>query len=320
MWDLLGIQNEPIAASYPWMVGDGNHERFYNWTAFTHRYKMPQNPALGSDGNFWYSFDYGNIHWVSISSEHDLAEGSPQRAFLVAALEAAVANRAVVPWIVLSLHKPLYCSAEGTPGGYAAKLESLVLRYDVDLVISGHMHAYERVHPVAGGEVTVWPVKGDSIGTRRTDVYHSLGKGPVHIMQGHAGGMQFERWKQPQPSWSAIRMANGYIVRNRTSAEDTVKRDAEGRMLWNGEVVDLSDESAQTHGELRDLPLQLPDILPDFERFNYTSTYGFGVISAANATHLHFQSVSDTDSKVHSDEFWVVKDRRAAGATAAAAV
>ncbi len=308
MWDLLGIQNQPIAASYPWMVGDGNHERFYNWTAFTHRYKMPQTPSLGTDGNFWYCFNYGNVHWVSISSEHDLTEGSPQRAFLVAALEAAVANRAMVPWIVLTLHKPLYCSAEGTPGGYADKLEALVLKYDVDLVISGHLHGYERVHPVAAGAVTVWPVKGPTLETRHTDMYYAAGKGPVHIMQGHAGGMQFERWNHPQPSWSAIRMANGYIVGNLTAGEDSLKRDSEGRVLLNGLVVDLSDESMQTHGELSSLPLQLPDV----GYFNYSSTYGFGVITAANATHLHYQSHSDTDSKVNVDQFWLVKDRRAA--------
>jgi hypothetical protein len=307
MWDLLGIQNQPIAASYPWMVGDGNHERFYNWTAFTNRYKMPQNAALGSDGNFWYSFNYGSCHWISISSEHDLGEGSPQRTFLVAALEAAVANRAVVPWIVLTLHKPLYCSAEGTPGGYAAKLESLVLHYDVDLVISGHMHGYERVHPMKDGVATVFPVKGPTVDTRRTDVYHALGKGPVHIMQGHAGGMQFERWTQPQPDWSAFRMSNGYVVPNRTRATDSIERDERGYMLLNGMRVDLSDDSTQTDAQLGTLPLQMPDIL---DHYNYTDTYGFGVITLANCTHLHFQSVSDTESHVAADEFWIVKDRR----------
>eukprot|EP01031_Cornospumella_fuschlensis_P039048 gene39048-47509_t len=45
VWDLLHIQNEPIAATVPWMVGNGNHERFYNWSAFTNRYKMPASPS-----------------------------------------------------------------------------------------------------------------------------------------------------------------------------------------------------------------------------------------------------------------------------------
>ncbi len=307
MWDLLGIQNQPIAASYPWMVGNGNHERFYNWTAYTNRYHMPQNSALGSDGNFWYSFDYGNVHWVSISSEHSLDAGSPQMLFLTAALDAATANRAVVPWIVLTLHKPLYCSADGTPGGFAAKLEATVLKYDVDLVISGHMHGYERVHPVANGEVTVFPVKGRFLETGRADIYHALGKGPVHIMQGHAGGMQGERWIQPQPVWSAFRMSNGYVVPNRTRSEG---KEEGGYMIHNGVRVDLSDSSAQTALELDGFPLQLPEL----SHFNYTDTYGFGVISTANSTHLHFKSHSDTDSNVAADEFWIVKDR-SAGAT-----
>lgn len=68
IWDLLFIQNQAIAANLPWMSGDGNHERFYNWSAFTHRYQMPQSMALAdaasagepTNGNFWYSYVYGN--------------------------------------------------------------------------------------------------------------------------------------------------------------------------------------------------------------------------------------------------------------------
>jgi len=39
--------------------GVGNHEKFYNWTAFTHRYHMPT--GNGGNGNFWFSYDYGNV-------------------------------------------------------------------------------------------------------------------------------------------------------------------------------------------------------------------------------------------------------------------
>jgi hypothetical protein len=179
VWDLLMIQNQPIAAKYPWMVGDGNHERFYNWTSFTNRFKMPQN-GFGSTGNFWYDYDYGNVHWISISSEHDLSDGSPQKLFIEGSLQRAVANRANVPWIVASIHKPLYCSDKHTPGGYADKLEALFLQYDVDLVLAGHLHVYERINPVQKGEVTVFPDRHRIAGV---DVYYSTGKGPVHIVQ-----------------------------------------------------------------------------------------------------------------------------------------
>jgi hypothetical protein len=325
VWDLLGIQNQPIAAVMPWMVGNGNHERFYNWTAYTNRFKMPASAGnLPSTGNFWYSFDYGNVHWVSLSSEHDLAEGSPQQAFLLAALQAATANRGVVPWIVVSIHKPLYCSAHGTPGGYAALLEPLLLQYDVDLTIVGHMHAYERVHPVKDGEVTAYPTSLREGGLRHTvDVYNSLGKGPVHVVQGHAGGMQAERWYQPQPAWSAVRFANGFYGLNTTNTDSLCDKDtvtnvgSQCSLYHHGFRVDLSDESTQTDELLHDLPLFPPTTEGDGDRkkpvrthVNYEDTYGFGVITAMNATHLHYQSTPDTDSTgVGTDEFWVVKDR-----------
>ena len=70
IWDLLFIQNQVLGANLPWMSGNGNHERFYNWSAFTHRYQMPQSVALAdpasvsegqpSNGNFWYSYIFGN--------------------------------------------------------------------------------------------------------------------------------------------------------------------------------------------------------------------------------------------------------------------
>ena len=46
------------------MVGVGNHDMFYDAVAFSSRYKMPQSSALGSQGNMWYAYDYGNSHWV----------------------------------------------------------------------------------------------------------------------------------------------------------------------------------------------------------------------------------------------------------------
>ena len=45
----------------------------------------------------------------------------------------------------------------------------------------------QRIHPVLKGEVTVFPEKVDQ-GKSIVDLYRSTGKGPVHIVQGHAGG------------------------------------------------------------------------------------------------------------------------------------
>eukprot|EP00122_Pirum_gemmata_P004639 Pgem_evm1s4222 len=69
----------------------------------------------------WYSFDYGLIHFIQISTETDFLNapegenarlpGGPfgnQLDWLKNDLEKAVTNRATVPWIVVSGHRPLY--------------------------------------------------------------------------------------------------------------------------------------------------------------------------------------------------------------------
>merc|ERR1719223_780656 len=57
VWDLWGIQNEPVSATRPYMVGPGNHERFYDYEAFLNRLHMPSKMSNGN-GSFWYAYDY----------------------------------------------------------------------------------------------------------------------------------------------------------------------------------------------------------------------------------------------------------------------
>jgi hypothetical protein len=52
----------------------------------------------------------------------------------------------------------------------------------VDLTITGHMHVYERVHPVNNGTVVQLP-------TGTPNVY-TAPKAPLHVVVGTAGAMQ----------------------------------------------------------------------------------------------------------------------------------
>ena len=284
IWDLLAIQNQPVAARVPWMVSDGNHERFYDWAAFKARFTMPSNSkdvdGYDSHGNFWYSYQYGNSRWISLDSEADLSESSPQISFLETALQAASANRERVPWVVVAIHKPMHCSAHGTPGGYADKLEGILNKYGVDLVVVGHMHAYERVHPVQDGQVTVKPSSAAwGPGGSLVDVYESNGQGPVQVVQGNSGGMQEVSWEEPQPTWSAFRCSNGFVPKDKESTR--VLEEALEMQLDGGRKEDLVD-------------------------YDYKDTYGFGLVTFANATHLQYRSIPVTGT-IGYDEFWIVK-------------
>ena len=70
------------------------------------RFTMPESP--GSNGIFWYSFDYGSVHFTMISTEHDLSPGSVQ--YLWLEKDLASVDRSRTPWLVVSGHRPMYNS------------------------------------------------------------------------------------------------------------------------------------------------------------------------------------------------------------------
>lgn len=67
----------------------------------------PGRPAPPPDNApFWYSFDYGVVHFTILSSEHDLSPSSAQHQWLQADL--ASVDRCVTPWLVVASHRPMY--------------------------------------------------------------------------------------------------------------------------------------------------------------------------------------------------------------------
>ncbi len=69
------------------------------------RFTAPSN----GNGIFWYSFDYGSVHVVQMSSEHEWLPGTEQYAWLQADLQSV--NRTQTPWVVLTSHRMMasYC-------------------------------------------------------------------------------------------------------------------------------------------------------------------------------------------------------------------
>jgi len=211
IWDLFGAQMEPIASAAPYLVGVGNHEAWYNFTAYRHRFNMPAARS-GGNGNFWWSVDVGLVHVLSFSTEHDFRVGTEQLAWIEKDLAAANANRAAVPWVIFSGHRP-WLSADLSgysshiPGALLlATVEPLFFQYGVDLTLVGHQHCYERIHPSRNGTVLSTP--DPSVAALR--VQYTEPRGPVHVVQGSAGALQEEKWAWPAPAWSAVRLANGH--------------------------------------------------------------------------------------------------------------
>ena len=108
--------------------------------------------AYYSIENVFYSFDFENVHFVTISSEKPYSKESKQYNFLRNDLANASLDENI-DWIIFWLHKPLYTGY--WPNGHTdlIVLHELLEQYDVDLVLQANFHAYERSKPITSDGV-----------------------------------------------------------------------------------------------------------------------------------------------------------------------
>ncbi len=129
----------------------GNHE--YNTAdaaAYREVFTLPNNER-------WYSFDWGDAHFVALDTER---LGEEQSSFLEADLAANTK-----PWTVVYFHRPPYSSGEhGNNADVEDAFVPILERHRVDLVLAGHDHDYERIVPRNGVSYVV--TGGGGGGTR----------------------------------------------------------------------------------------------------------------------------------------------------------
>lgn len=65
-------------------------------------------------------------------------------------------DRSKTPWLIVTSHAPWYNSYAGhfkEADCFRMAYEPLLLEYQADIVIHGHVHSYERTKPVADFKV-----------------------------------------------------------------------------------------------------------------------------------------------------------------------
>jgi len=144
---------QPSSAYAAYMTSSGNHEAIVDFLAYRNRNSpsLPQNGGL-----FWYSFNFGPIHFLAFDIDQPYEAGTPQYVWMMADLAAI--DRAVTPWVVAYNHFPLMCSnLFWCPGAlkFQAVWEPIfnAPATKVDLTYAGHVHAAEVPYPQVGGVV-----------------------------------------------------------------------------------------------------------------------------------------------------------------------
>ena len=120
----------------PFFDATGNHEA---WGSVTQSFI--QNPSSASGTQDYYSFDYGDIHVLSLNNSVSYAVGSAQYNFAQSDLAATTK-----PWKIVINHNPPYCSGSGHTNDLTMQTmaTNIFVPNHVDVVFNGHTHYYQH--------------------------------------------------------------------------------------------------------------------------------------------------------------------------------
>ncbi|KAF2101320.1 acid phosphatase AphA [Rhizodiscina lignyota] len=205
-----------------------------NFTTYQHRFTMPGDET-GGVGNFWYSFDFGLAHFVSINTETDFAF-SPEWPFvrdtkghgdLPAENQTFITDsgpfgyingnytdntayeqyqwllkdlksvdRKKTPWVIVMGHRPMWSSQVASyQEDIRDAFQAIMVENGVDLYMAGHIHWYERMWPLDVNGSIVT----DSIANNNT-YRTNPGKSMIHLTNGMAGNIESHSTLNPGQS------------------------------------------------------------------------------------------------------------------------
>jgi len=194
----------------------GNHEGEYNGPVYYDIFTFPTNGESGgvqSNTESYYSFDYGNIHFIVLNSfDENRAVGSTMYNWVENDIQSTEQK-----WIVAFWHHPPYSkgSHDSDNGGNNTSgfdIELIQMRENflpmledngIDLVLAGHSHSYERsylinkhyglsdsFHPtdniIGGTGHGDGKINGDGAYSK-TDIGDYADLGTVYVVTGSAG-------------------------------------------------------------------------------------------------------------------------------------
>jgi predicted MPP superfamily phosphohydrolase len=123
-------------------IAIGNHEIGAILTELMEHYGLTDQ---------YYSFDYQNVHFTVMSDYVPDEIGSEQHDFVQNDLAKAAADPNI-DWIVVSHHSQKYASTQNydipDENEWNTIYHPLFEQYNVDLVLQGHQHNYQRTYPI----------------------------------------------------------------------------------------------------------------------------------------------------------------------------
>jgi hypothetical protein len=168
----------------------------------------------GSETERYYAFRWGHAELFALDSNQDHGTTSPQTRWLAKALAASDAT-----WKIAFFHHPPYSSGwHGSSEDVRDAWGPLFEKYDVQLVVTGHDHHYERMKPqeayvkdgvpthyllTGGGGASLRGADGADFTAATAEKYHFVGvtidDRTLAIEAIDGDGVVFDRWRYTLP-------------------------------------------------------------------------------------------------------------------------
>lgn len=134
-WNAFFKIIDPLRNAVPFYPARGNHDG--DGTSFVSRFSLSKETS-------WYVVNLPDMRFLVLDSNASLCPDSPQYRWLVDELSATDER-----YLCVVLHHPIYNSTAGghteDERGLIPSINDMLVASGVDLVFSGHVHAYERL-------------------------------------------------------------------------------------------------------------------------------------------------------------------------------
>jgi predicted phosphodiesterase len=140
---------QPLLRANAFMPCEGNHESERPnelEDIYGRLFATPGDPApvTPPDTTWWYHYETGGVHFISLSTERDITMGSDQWNWFDATMTRIEAEPNY-RFTIVYYHRPIYCVASYAPNlANRTAIEAVITQHRVPLVLAGHMHNYER--------------------------------------------------------------------------------------------------------------------------------------------------------------------------------
>lgn len=143
----------PLMSRLPFFTTPGNHDyETGNAAPYLAGSAAPVSNVPAEDLGRYYSFDWGDAHFVSVDSNLMLTAAESR---MLGWLDSDLGATGKF-WKIVFLHHPPYPTGTHLGDPICAEVQrsvtSIMERHGVQLVLSGHEHGYERTFPLVGGQ------------------------------------------------------------------------------------------------------------------------------------------------------------------------